>query len=324
MKKEAPTLFFEGTEKKLELVLKPNHGSLRERTPDYWASIVEACGAKILSSISNHKIDAYLLSESSLFVMDERVILITCGQTTLAKALHLLVKDVGLDRIENVFYERKNHLFPEYQRYHFFEDMKFLSESFPVKAFRFGTEDDHHLYLLHIDGAKNTPKSLDSTFELLMHGIDPKIQKLFENHSQNDREDFYKKSGMREILPDFKVDDFFFEPSGYSINAIRDSHYYTIHVTPHRIGSYVSFETNTTLDNNGLSELMGRVLEIFRPESFDLVLYESEAHLQIPPVSYRRKRHYQQELEPGYHVTFQSYYLIQEETQRATEIHFKD
>ena len=63
-------MFFEGPEKKVELALVPGKPSLRSRGHEYWKGIVAKANAQILSTISNEQMDAYLLSESSLFVTD--------------------------------------------------------------------------------------------------------------------------------------------------------------------------------------------------------------------------------------------------------------
>ncbi|KAH3725200.1 hypothetical protein DPMN_051035 [Dreissena polymorpha] len=55
----------------------------------------------------------------------------------------------------------------------------------------------------------------------------------------------FQKSGIDKILPDAKIDEFLFEPCGYSINGLLPhGQYFTIHVTPEPNCSYVSFESN--------------------------------------------------------------------------------
>ena len=51
-------------------------------------------------------------------------------------------------------------------------------------------------------------------------------------------------SGIGALLPDVKVDDWAFEPCGYSMNGLRGGFYYTVHITPESGFSYASFETN--------------------------------------------------------------------------------
>lgn len=50
------------------------------------------------------------------------------------------------------------------------------------------------------------------------------------------------RSGIRMLLPGADIDDYAFEPCGYSMNALQGSTLATIHVTPEEGFSYASFE----------------------------------------------------------------------------------
>jgi len=113
----------------------------------------------------------------------------------------------------------------------------------PGKSYRFGDGDDHHVFLFHLDKPYQ-PSADDLTLEILMHGVDPQAARVFMSGPQRKKEFIREKSGVWSILPGFQVGDYLFEPMGYSLNAIRGAKYYTIHVTPQKNGSYVSFETN--------------------------------------------------------------------------------
>ena len=39
-------------------------------------------------------------------------------------------------------------------------------------------------------------------------------------------------SGIGALLPGVKVDNWAFEPCGYSMNGLRGDFYYTVHITP--------------------------------------------------------------------------------------------
>lgn len=144
-------MFFEGPEKKVELAMMPGQPSLRSRGADYWKGIVAKARAQVLSSVSNDSLDAYLLSESSLFVADTWLTMITCGRTDLVAAVLQLCADFGHDRFQYMIYERKNAHHQEYQPSNFFDDVRRLSEVMPGKSFRFGDGDDHHVFLFHLD-----------------------------------------------------------------------------------------------------------------------------------------------------------------------------
>ena len=75
-------LFFEGSEKKAEVVVNSQNLSLlNDISNTFWQELVKCCNAQILSSIENEHCKAFLLSESSLFVWHERFVILTCGVT---------------------------------------------------------------------------------------------------------------------------------------------------------------------------------------------------------------------------------------------------
>lgn len=299
-------MFFEGPEKKVELALAPGRPSLRARGRAYWDGVVERSRARILSAVSNESLDAYLLSESSLFVSDGWLTMITCGRTDLVAAVLKIWEDLGgTDALQYLIYERKNAHFQEYQPANFFDDVKRLSERLPGRSYRFGDGDDHHVFLFQLDKPYQ-PAQDDLTLEILMHGLDPQAARVFMSGPQRRRDFIREKSGVWSILPGFQVDDHLFEPMGYSLNAVRGSKYYTIHVTPQKIGSYVSFETNHVPGD--ANELVTRVLDIFKPQSCDVVLFQPQGSRKKIRCSYPVKRSFRQNIPCGYRVTFDHHF----------------
>ena len=84
-------MIFEGAEKEVKLVVNPSFPSLRSIRKEQWIKVVASSGARIISKISNSFCDAYLLSESSLFIYDHKIITVTCGQTNLVAGLFELL-----------------------------------------------------------------------------------------------------------------------------------------------------------------------------------------------------------------------------------------
>ncbi|MEM7646306.1 MAG: adenosylmethionine decarboxylase, partial [Pseudomonadota bacterium] len=119
-------MFFEGSEKKIEIIFNKEIPSLRDQGRAFWEDVVAASKAQILSSVSNSTMDAYLLSESSLFVYDHYIVMITCGTTRLVSAVEKLMETFTTDHIEALFYERKNELLPQNQETDFFKDTDLL------------------------------------------------------------------------------------------------------------------------------------------------------------------------------------------------------
>jgi len=96
---------FEGPEKTLEVCFTPGIGdprgcrALDRRTLD---AILAEARCEILSKTSNAYLDAYVLSESSLFVYPHKVVIKTCGRTTLLRCLRRLVEVATSDSFDDV------------------------------------------------------------------------------------------------------------------------------------------------------------------------------------------------------------------------------
>lgn len=84
------TFVFEGPEKKLEVYFSRSPSSadgLRQVSTADLSDMLDMASCSILHHKHNAHFDAYLLSESSCFVFPDRVILKTCGTTTLLLVL---------------------------------------------------------------------------------------------------------------------------------------------------------------------------------------------------------------------------------------------
>lgn len=300
-------MFFEGPEKKVELVVGPDFPSLRSFGVERWRKVVEKSQSQILSEIHNKSCDAYLLSESSLFVYDDWLLMLTCGRTTLVAAVLEMLSFIPEDKVLSLIYERKNEHFPHLQRTSFFDDAHALNERLPGKAFRFGSQDEHHICVFHTTKPYQ-PVSDDQTMEILMHGVGERARDIFCAGTRHTIEYIRDTTGIRNIYEGFAIDDFVFQPQGYSLNAIRGKEYYTIHVTPEEAGSYVSFETNRKLDRDAMNETLDRLLSIFTPRSFDLVLFQYERKPDLLEIlGYQARTEVRQKLDCGYRVWFQHY-----------------
>jgi len=113
---------FEGAEKKIEVVFRPvpnDLTGLRSIPPQIWqTAILDTIHCTIIGTTSNAHFDAYVLSESSLFVYPYKVILKTCGTTTLLQAIQPLIELAKVQcniAPDSAFFSRKNFKFPERQ-----------------------------------------------------------------------------------------------------------------------------------------------------------------------------------------------------------------
>ncbi|MBY5992562.1 adenosylmethionine decarboxylase [Ferrimonas balearica] len=262
-------MFFEGSEKKVEAVLKPGHESLRALGKPFWENLVAQANATILSSVHNDRCDAYLLSESSLFVWDDRFLMLTCGTTTLVQAVTEFLKHFSQNELAMLTYQRKNEYQSHLQKSSFDEDLVALSGLLPGTAWRLGHLDGHHNYIFHSEAAYQ-PDADDATAELLMYHIQGQAADYLRSPSQT-LEGVRALFNWQGMLPDFQFDDFLFEPFGYSMNGIRGDRYVTVHITPQEDSSYVSFETN--LDKAELGPVLDQLLRLLQPQSYDVISF---------------------------------------------------
>lgn len=99
---------------------------------EIWRDMLDLVNCQVLSIVASDDVDAYLLSESSMFVWPHKLILKTCGTTTLLSGLPRILeiaavfggfpkatpsRGLGVAAAPyRVFYSRKNFLFPDRQR----------------------------------------------------------------------------------------------------------------------------------------------------------------------------------------------------------------
>ena len=297
--------FFEGPEKKLEVVVTPGFPPLRSLGDEAWRRVVEAAGAKVVSVLRSEHSDAYLLSESSLFVFDDWFVLITCGQTTLVDAVPQILKSVPKESIAFLVYERKSEHFPEHQSSTFYDDARRLQTMLPGRAICFGDEHGRNVQMFHTT-RPYTPEKNDPTLEVLMHMIDEDVVENFTSTRAPEETSLAFSSGIDAILPGFTTSEHVFNPAGYSLNAVKGEEYYALHVTPEAAGSYVSFETNYDFRGH-LSGLVGSIVELFRPRAFDVVTFVPEAEPELAVAGYELADHIVHGL-GGYRVSYFQYF----------------
>jgi len=288
---------FEGPEKKIEIILSSSQTRLRHHHDDGWKRVVEASRSTVLSRIRSTQMDAYLLSESSLFLWDDRILMITCGKTTLVDTVPEILKIVDRDRIAFFFYERKSFMFPKEQPSNFEEDVAKLLKDFTGKSYRLGPANDDHVHVFYASKT-DASSDRDSTLQVLMHDLDPEVMEIFVLENSKTTEEIEKRSGLSTLYPGMIKDSHLFCPYGYSMNAILYKSYFTLHVTPQPEGSYVSFETNLT--RKDYSDLVHRVISIFKPGRFSLVLTTS-----MDPICSRAQDIFGQTIE-GYWISDKS------------------
>jgi S-adenosylmethionine decarboxylase len=167
---------FEGPEKNMEVVFKVDKGvpdGLRTLSREQLDTLCTKAKCTILSKISNSYMDAYVLSESSLFVYKHRYIMKTCGTTTLLRCLSTLLEysdKLGME-LDWVGYSRKNLLFPNAQLWphsNFGEEINYikshakLQDRLKGSGYILGPITDDHWFVYVADHSSWTGHRLSS------------------------------------------------------------------------------------------------------------------------------------------------------------------
>jgi S-adenosylmethionine decarboxylase len=218
------------------------------------------------------------------------MVLKTCGTTTLLKCLALLLqmtKELGME-LEWVGYSRKNYTFPGDQMWphsSFHDEMGYLKSHAHLSARLNGSghilgplTGDH--WFVYVADQCRRPSYLcnDRTINIMMFDMHPSVAQLFFKSECPTAHEMTKRTGICDLVPGATIDDFAFEPCGYSMNAILHGNYSTIHVTPEQVCSYASFETNAPLQS--YTSTVRNTLNVFKPRRFVMTMFADDAGLK--------------------------------------------
>jgi len=307
---------FEGPEKRLEVVFRATLSSegLRRFGREEWQKVLDHAKCTIISNTSNEFFDAYVLSESSLFVYPTKIMLKTCGTTTLLRCLPSLFELAGSVQTgpEYLCFARRNFNFPQRQLHphtSFESETSYLTSLFPKgHAYVFGSTCGDHWNLFTVDLRETIPaKAKNQTLEIMMSELDKDIMRMFYKCPDRDAKTTTKLSGIADLIPGSINDEVQFEPCGYSLNGLNKEALYTIHITPEDHCSYVSFETNLQLPD--YTDLINHVLKVFNPGKVSVSLYAdsiSRSKFKSDLPNYQLKCKTKQQLENSY-VTYCNY-----------------
>ncbi|GAA0155348.1 hypothetical protein Leryth_002664 [Lithospermum erythrorhizon] len=281
---------FEGFEKRLELQFSgddPVIGiGLRQLHFDSIEEVLNVVQCTVVSAVGNQYFDAYVLSESSLFVYPTKIIIKTCGTTQLLKSIIPLLhfaETIGL-ALCGCRYTRGSFIFPKAQPYphsSFKEEVIYLEENLPNnicyrKASIMPSKKSTHSW--HVFSAYvQEDQIMDDNdlfiVEVCMTELDHVLAlKFFRRPDDGKNGDSAGKemtdiTGIGMINPNALICDFAFDPCGYSMNGMDGDRYSTIHVTPEDGFSYASFECVGSIydDPNNIVDMLNKVVQVFRP-----------------------------------------------------------
>ncbi|GMI52815.1 hypothetical protein ScalyP_jg3856 [Parmales sp. scaly parma] len=209
--------FFEGPEKTLEVQFTPTTPTtlgLRSLSRKILDKICLRARCTIISKVSNAYLDAYVLSESSLFIYPFMLVLKTCGTTTLLRCVKTLLQFAcnpktceGNLVVEWVGYSRKNFSFPELQlktgphtsfqaELEYIARHEHLSRSLKGNGYTLGPVTGDHWFVFVADRTQRSNfVATDRVVNIMMFDIDPELAKNFyynqyldedEAHTNND------------------------------------------------------------------------------------------------------------------------------------------
>lgn len=286
-----PTPVFEGSEKRIELCFDlstaySGSSGLRALSREQLDAICSAAHCCIVSCRSNAAFDAYVLSESSLFVYPHKVVLKTCGTTRLLDAVPLILElAAGLGaQPSKCRYSRASFLFPEQQpapHSSFEVETDFLQRYFGnlsggTAAYVMGDKLNGlqwHIYVA--DAARSPVPKPCYTLEVCMTGLcSAKARQFFRDHNDVEASRVTAESGIGGLVPGAEVDDYVFEPCGYSMNGIEDEGFVTVHITPEDGFSYASVELSGFAPDaiGGAQAVVKKVIDIFAPRNVSVSL----------------------------------------------------
>ena len=278
-----PAPHFEGAEKRIEIdfhLNDSNPAGLRALSRAQLDECMTAAQCEIVSVRRSAKFDAYVLSESSLFILPTKLVLKTCGTTHLLAGVPNILKHAASMGMapRRVKFTRSSFDKPELQpKLHasFDDETEFLEQYFGSlgnggSAYILGSKlkgVQWHVYVSG-DACPVQDAAPKASLEVCM-------TQLSRAHCE---EHFYRTekfvssaqtttdSGIRSIFEDFDIDDYVFEPCGYSMNALCDEEFSTIHITPEDGFSYASCElSNVNVNNLDAFAYVRKVASVFKP-----------------------------------------------------------
>ncbi|KAL1334722.1 hypothetical protein HN51_063706 [Arachis hypogaea] len=275
---------FEGFEKRLELHFFGDDFQLGLRKIDFESIqlVLEQVQCTVVSAVGNAYFDAYVLSESSLFVYPTKIIIKTCGTTQLLKSIRPLIfysRLIGLT-LCSCRYTRGTFIFPKSQPFphtSFKDEVTYLEDTIPSNlCFRkasimpsMSSSHSWHVFTATIDHHDQDNELF--TMEVCMTDLDPILARKFFRRPDDGKtghsagKEMTELTGINDINADALVCDFAFDPCGYSMNGMDGDWYSTIHVTPEDGFSYASFECVGSVNANNIGHVLRKVVQIFRP-----------------------------------------------------------
>lgn len=287
---------FEGIEKRIEIFFRVGSEDgvgLRALPRNSWDHVCSAAVCTIIHHEPSERFDSFILSESSLFVFRDRVMIKTCGTTRPLFSVDAIIseaKKVGLEALD-MTYSRGSFLFPDRQL-HPHNDLKteidFLAD-FAVdgmhirgKTCLIGNPEGlywlvHRKQLYPQPDAVCTDTSHRIMVDCIMTGLPDDVrEKYFKSADRTeDSNEAFMSDSVQPIEASYRIAGKCYDPCGYSCNAHSqtDDRYFTVHITPEKAFSYASVEAVFRKEESSSTQdllvdihaFVERVIAVFRP-----------------------------------------------------------
>jgi S-adenosylmethionine decarboxylase len=243
-------MFFEGAEKRILIIFKSN---IRKYYNTIWWKIhIKDIGCNIISMMSNKYYDIYLLSESILLVSKNTILIKTCGITSPLSILNFF----NSDNIKNIAYSHPNFLNIEEQPI-MYQNPNYIINYINEKI-NLDLEYNKFGYLNYIG----------NYFDINYSEI------ILWDFEWND--DFILV--IKKFLVEWDIDDYIFQPQGYSLNGFKNKDYITIHCTPNKECSYISIEYKSDTISIDLFKI---IIDMLNPQKVGIITKNKELYENI-------------------------------------------
>eukprot|EP01053_Blabericola_migrator_P004631 Blabericola_migrator_1__4630@NODE_2454_length_2733_cov_303_135409_g1537_i0_p1_GENE_NODE_2454_length_2733_cov_303_135409_g1537_i0NODE_2454_length_2733_cov_303_135409_g1537_i0_p1_ORF_typecomplete_len337_score42_00SAM_decarbox/PF01536_16/4_4e49_NODE_2454_length_2733_cov_303_135409_g1537_i08891899 len=244
---------FEGVEKRL--ILEVEDWDFLKLDAEDWEPVLTEAQCAILSWRQHANRKIYLLSESTLLVWKTGILLKTCGRTSPLKGLTKLLElypDLKA-RLVWLAYTRLDFLHPEYQYWphqNFEQEFAYVRRILPSTQQLLLPAGNHtfHVMFHHHPTKLSKTRSFEETLLLgirvdCVKGLTGFGERTANGCSGGPHDDGSASYGLlRPVFGDSALDEFWFQPQGYSCNALTASDYFSCHISPEPMTSYASLE----------------------------------------------------------------------------------
>ena len=265
-------MFYEGTEKRLQITTEEI--DLLQFPESFWQEMLAQAGAFILSKIKNKQVNAYLLSESSLFIWQNKLLLITCGNTHLVKAALFFQKKIGKENISSLLFHRHQPYQPTLQKSDFKQDYQLLKKQFQGKTMHWSGKYQGDLFFFGEIKAEFTKCQQI----LMLHGLSGSLAQRLQT-GEISTEQIEQALALTQFFPQLTVDQFSFKPKGYSLNAIFAGDYLTIHITPEKQSTYLSLESSFSAQQ--IQPYLTHLKTLFKAQQSNLMSFDKQMNIRI-------------------------------------------